>query len=64
MEGTYLGDGAYVKWNGYAYILYTSNGVTRTNEIYLEPSAMRYLQRFVTDISLKAPLGKSGISGT
>jgi len=42
----YLGDGAYVEWNRYAYVLYTSNGVERTNEIYLEPEHFRNLVKF------------------
>lgn len=45
--GTYLGDGAYVEWNGWSYVIYTSNGIERTNEVYLEPQHIRALNEFI-----------------
>lgn len=50
-QETYLGDGAYVEWNGYAFVVYTTNGISRTNEIYLEPDHMQQLSAFVRDIT-------------
>lgn len=51
MKSSYLGDGAYVEWNGYAYVLYTSDGITRTNEIYLERPHIQELMTFVKSIT-------------
>jgi len=45
----YLGDGAYVEWNGYAFVLYTSDGISRTNEIYLEPNSAHVLIKFIQE---------------
>lgn len=42
----YLGDGAYVEWNGWAFIITTNNGIESTNEIYLEPEHIAALIRF------------------
>ena len=42
----YLGDGAYVEWTGNEFIVYTSNGIERSNQVYLEPLAMRTLIEF------------------
>lgn len=43
----YIGDGVYAKFDGYGVWLYTSDGVTVTNEIYLEPSVFATLKNFV-----------------
>ncbi len=42
----HLGDGAYVKYTGYSYVLYTSNGIVEMNHIELEHSALVALNRF------------------
>jgi hypothetical protein len=42
----YLGDGAYVAFNGYAFVLTTSNGVEVTNTIVLEPGHLQTLITF------------------
>ena len=46
---TYLGDGAYVKRGRYPgeVILTTSDGISDTNTIYLEPSAIDTLLQFL-----------------
>lgn len=51
IRSAFLGDGAYVEWNGYAFVLYTSDGITRTNEIYLERPHIRELMAFVKSIT-------------
>ena len=42
----YLGDGAYVRWTGYAFDIFTSNGITETNHVFLEPEHIEVLNRF------------------
>lgn len=39
----YLGDGLYAAWDGWHIVLTAENGVSVTNEVYLEPDV---LQRF------------------
>jgi len=43
----YLGDGAYARFDGYALILTTEDGVETTNEIVLEPQVVMGLFAFV-----------------
>jgi len=43
---TYLGDGAYVEFDGFGLWITTENGLTTTNRIYLEPSVLESLIRF------------------
>lgn len=45
MAREYLGDGAYIDYDGFNVILTTSNGIEDTNEIYLEPIV---LENFLT----------------
>ena len=49
MKETYLGDGAYIKDLGHAVVIYTTDGVTIENEIYLEGGEIRSLLRFLED---------------
>lgn len=47
----YLGDGAYVKDDGYGQImLYTHDGVGISNKVYLEQDAMKKLNMFVKEL--------------
>ncbi len=43
---TYLGDGAYAKYIGYAVELYTSDGILKMNQITLEPEHLKNLIEF------------------
>lgn len=45
---TYLGDGAYAKRGSYRgeIIVYTSNGITDENHVYLEPGMTEKLHKF------------------
>jgi len=49
----YLGDGAYVDFDGYALILTTENGLAITNRIVLEPEVyaalLAYVERMRSD---------------
>lgn len=49
----YLGDGAYVDFDGYALILTAEDGIRATDTIVLEPEAYLALLKYVED--LKAP---------
>jgi hypothetical protein len=47
-ESSYLGDGAYIEFNGYGVILYTTyGGNEHTNEVFLEPAALREMYTFL-----------------
>lgn len=45
-EKTYLGDGCYAEFDGFAIDLTTSNGLEVTNRIYLEPEVYLALVAF------------------
>jgi hypothetical protein len=47
---TYLGDGAYVEFDGWSLWLTTENGVNVTNRICLEPEVYRALIVFVAGL--------------
>lgn len=51
----YLGDGAYVDFDGYALVLTAENGIAATDRIVLEPSVYAALVAYVA--KLKAPVG-------
>jgi hypothetical protein len=42
----YLGDGAYVRYTGYSFIIFTSNGLTESNHVHLEDNELKALDRF------------------
>lgn len=46
----YLGDGAFCEFTGYNYRIFTSNGITESNEIFLEDDHIEYLFKFVSRI--------------
>ena len=46
----YLGDGAYVRWNGWAFEIYTTDGINELATIELDEHAMAALDRFRKDI--------------
>ena len=58
---TYIGDGVYIKqgsWQG-EVIIYTSNGITEENHIYLGPQEIEALKRFCAQVfgKTEAPNG-------
>lgn len=57
----YLGDGAYVEYDGYSLVLTTENGIEVTNRIVLEPDVYAALVYFVTELNSRdrAPSPKS-----
>ena len=51
----YLGDGAYVDFDGHGLILTAENGVTVTDRVYLEPEVWFALVRYVDELKTGAP---------
>jgi hypothetical protein len=45
----YLGDGLYVEFDGYQFRLFAHDGISHTNEVFLEPGVvaafLRYIER-------------------
>lgn len=54
---TYLGDGVYAEIRPYHLVLTTEDGISVTNEIFLEPEVLEALQLFLkkTEEEQKAP---------
>jgi hypothetical protein len=48
----YLGDGAYVRWDQFGVlVLFTTDGVRITNQIFLEPEVLDALQAYLAQTS-------------
>jgi hypothetical protein len=47
MKTVYLGDGAYARYDGFNVWLTTSDGVTTTNEVCLEPEVLQQFKEFL-----------------
>ena len=43
----YLGDGVYAKYDGFGVWLLANDHLNPTDQIYLEPSVLRALNRFI-----------------
>lgn len=50
---TYLGDGAYVQFDGFGFWLTTSDGIRTTNAVYLEPGPLAVFEKFVAETRAK-----------
>jgi hypothetical protein len=46
----YLGDGAYVRWTGYSFVVYTSDGLQELAAIELDGTALKAFDKFRKDI--------------
>jgi hypothetical protein len=44
---TYLGDGLFAQFDGSQYEIYASNGLSKTNRVFMEPSVLRAFMRYV-----------------
>lgn len=60
IERRYLGDAVYADFDGYHIWLRTSNGISITNEIGLEPTVLEAFDRYRSDLrkaiaKLRAP---------
>ena len=47
----HLGDGAYIGFTGYDYCLFTTDGISISNEIYLD--GLKTLKQFILDCEYK-----------
>lgn len=47
LETEYLGDGAYVAFSGYDVAVFTSDGLSIQNVVYLDGNCLAALKRFV-----------------
>lgn len=50
----YLGDGAYVKFSEYELELYTTDGVKKTNSVFLDFHAMKLLMGLLVKLGMRA----------
>lgn len=46
----YLGDGAYVEFDGYHFVLTAENGIRATDTVALEPGALAAFERKVAEV--------------
>ena len=46
-EATYLGDGLYAEFDGYQFEVYASNGLSKTNRVFMEPSVVTSFFEYV-----------------
>jgi hypothetical protein len=46
----YLGDGLYAEFDGWEIRLFAHNGVSSTNQVFLEPSVLVAFLRYVEDL--------------
>ena len=51
LEKEYIGDGAYVQYDGYSIWLTTEDGYMETHKICLEPSVLRGLLEYVEKVN-------------
>ena len=47
VEAKYLGDGTYIGYRGYDFVIFSFNGLQATNVVYLDPSSIEDLNHFV-----------------
>jgi hypothetical protein len=57
MAKEYLGDGAYVNFDGYSLILTAENGIRATDTIVLEPNVWLALVAYVERLASEATHG-------
>ena len=49
-DDVYLGDGLYASFDGYQIELYASNGIQKTNQVYLDPHVLAAFLRYVESL--------------
>jgi hypothetical protein len=50
INSTYLGDGAYIGYTGFSFIIFTTNGTDIQNQVHLEDNELNSLNHFVEKI--------------
>lgn len=53
MNEEYLGDGLYASYDGWQIELYASDGIRKTNSVYLEPSVLTKFQVWVNNLPIR-----------
>ena len=53
-EPVYLGDGLYADFDGYQIELYASNGIEKTDRVFLEPAVLRAFFEYVKGLGVTA----------
>lgn len=48
---SYLGDGLYAKYDGYHVVLFASDGINVTNEVFLDADVMAMFLHYIAKIS-------------
>ena len=51
-QTVYLGDGAYAEYDGWGFTIFASNGLERTDSVYLEPEVLASFQKFIDAMKL------------
>jgi hypothetical protein len=46
-DGFYLGDGLFASFDGWQIVLYTTDGIRTTNQVYLEPEVLAAFLRYI-----------------
>lgn len=49
----YLGDGAYVDFDGYSIVLTTEDGISTTNSVVLEPGPLKIFEEWIERLRLE-----------
>ncbi len=52
-EARYLGDGAYVSFDGFAFTLYTDDGISISNRVVIEPHSISVLLAFAKTLGVR-----------
>lgn len=47
-SNVYLGDGLYVNFDGYQIELYASDGIQKTNQVFLDPNVLRAFNAYTS----------------
>lgn len=54
-EAEYMGDGLYAEFDGYQFELYASDGIRKTNRVFLEPQVATAFFDYVARIRKGKP---------
>lgn len=51
LEDEYLGDGFYASFDGWQIELYASNGISKTDAVFLDPSVLHSFMSFAEKVN-------------
>lgn len=57
---SYIGDGVYIEFDGFAYTLTTENGVSVTNTIVMEPEVITNLKKYIGSVEHECKCASGG----